>query len=127
MERIEALQESLKLQKLTSSTSASSGAKNITRRDSSMSIKKKKKKRLKEDDSFEEYPALNLFTEKHFTPNDNFPKYIRDHKHKKGVVFTARVHPGESNSSFIAEGLIDFLCGNSKEAVYLRNNYVFKI
>lgn len=65
--------------------------------------------------------------EKHFTPNDNFPKYIRDHKHKKGVVFTARVHPGESNSSFIAEGLIDFLLGNSKEAVYLRNNYVFKI
>lgn len=127
MERIEALQESLKAQKVTSSTPASSGVKNLTRRESSMSIKKKKRKKQKEDDSDSEYPSLNLFTEKHFTPNDNFHKYIRDHKHKKGIVFTARVHPGESNSSFIAEGLIDFLCGNSKEAVFLRKNYVFKI
>lgn len=52
---------------------------------------------------------------------------MRDHKHKKGVVFTSRVHPGESNSSFIVEGIITFLLGNSKEAVYLRNNFVFKI
>jgi hypothetical protein len=28
---------------------------------------------------------------------------------KKGVVLTARVHPGESNSSFVMKGVIDFL------------------
>ncbi|CAI2361225.1 unnamed protein product [Moneuplotes crassus] len=127
MERIEALQTNIKMAKETSCTSASSGTKNLTRRESSMCVKKKKKKNRKDDESDSEYPALNLFTEKHFAPNDNFPKYIRDHKHKKGIVFTARVHPGESNSSFIAEGLIDFLCGNSKEAIFLRNNYVIKI
>ena len=45
----------------------------------------------------------------------------------KGIVFTCRVHPGESNSSFIIEGIIEFLLSNSREAIFLRNNYVFKI
>jgi len=44
----------------------------------------------------------NVFTEKHFNPNENFSNYLRDHKHKKGIVITSRVHPGESNSSFVA-------------------------
>lgn len=39
----------------------------------------------------------NVFTEKYFNPNENFSKYMRDHKHKKGIVITGRVHPGESN------------------------------
>ena len=45
----------------------------------------------------------------------------------KGIIFTCRVHPGESNSSFLAEGIIEFLLSNSREAIFLRNNYVFKI
>lgn len=69
----------------------------------------------------------NLFTEKYFSPNKNFMNYMRDHKHKKGIVITARVHPGESNASFITEGIISFLLGNSKEAVFLRNNFIIKI
>lgn len=48
----------------------------------------------------------NVFTEKHFNPNENFSYYLRDHKHKKGVVITWRVHPGESNSSFVAGKLL---------------------
>jgi hypothetical protein len=28
---------------------------------------------------------------------------------KKGIFLSARVHPGESNSSFIMKGVIDFL------------------
>jgi hypothetical protein len=29
--------------------------------------------------------------------------------HKQVVYMTARVHPGESNSSFMVQGVIDFL------------------
>jgi len=37
------------------------------------------------------------------------------------------VHPGESNASFIVEGIIDFLMSNEQEAQVLRDRYVFKI
>lgn len=46
---------------------------------------------------------------------------------KKGVVISARVHPGESNASWMMKGLIDFLLGDSAEAKILRDNFVFKI
>ena len=37
------------------------------------------------------------------------------------------MHPGESNSSFVIEGLIDYLVGNEKGAGLLRDRFVFKI
>jgi hypothetical protein len=47
---------------------------------------------------------------------------------KRPAVFvTARAHPGETNTSFMVKGLIDFLLGDSKEARTLRNFMVFKI
>lgn len=46
---------------------------------------------------------------------------------KKGVFISARVHPGESNASWMMKGLIDFLVGNSAEARILREKFVFKI
>lgn len=46
---------------------------------------------------------------------------------KKGVVISARVHPGESNSSWMMKGVIDFLISDCEEAQILRNNFVFKI
>ncbi|XP_064653134.1 uncharacterized protein LOC135503474 isoform X3 [Lineus longissimus] len=46
---------------------------------------------------------------------------------KRGVVVTARVHPGESNSSWMMKGLLDFLTSNSAIAQEIRNNYIFKI
>ena len=46
---------------------------------------------------------------------------------RKCVIISARVHPGESNSSFIMEGIIEFILGNEKEAKVLRDTYVFKI
>lgn len=48
-------------------------------------------------------------------------------KNRKGVVVTGRVHPGESNSSFLVKGVIDFLTGPSVDARILRDNFVFKI
>jgi hypothetical protein len=35
---------------------------------------------------------------------------------KKGVFLSARIHPGESNASWMMKGIIDFLVGDSKEA-----------
>jgi len=48
-------------------------------------------------------------------------------KKRKGVVVSARVHPGESNGSWMMKGLIDFLTGPSLDAKILRDNFVFKI
>lgn len=39
----------------------------------------------------------------------------------------ARVHPGESNASWVVKGLIDYLTGSSAEAQMLRRQFVFKI
>lgn len=48
-------------------------------------------------------------------------------KKRKGVIFTARVHPGETVGSWMMKGIIDFLTGTSKEAEVLREAFVFKI
>jgi murein tripeptide amidase MpaA len=42
-------------------------------------------------------------------------------------VISASVHPGESNSSWMMKGVIDFLIGDTKEAKDLRDNFIFKI
>ncbi|GMH79310.1 hypothetical protein TrLO_g8391, partial [Triparma laevis f. longispina] len=44
-----------------------------------------------------------------------------------GVVITARVHPGESNASWIMEGILKYLTSNTPSAVMLRKKFVFKI
>lgn len=47
---------------------------------------------------------------------------------RKGVVLTARIHPGESNGSFVMKGIIEFLTAeDNAEAELLRKNFVFKI
>ena len=35
---------------------------------------------------------------------------------KHGVVVTARVHPGETNSSWMMKGLLDYLTSNAADA-----------
>ena len=62
-----------------------------------------------------------------FMTGQNFEAYLTDHKKKKGIVLTCRVHPGESNAQFIMEGMIEFLLSKDREAQQLRNQYVFKI
>ena len=46
------------------------------------------------------------------TSRDNVDKKAE----RKGVLLSARVHPGESNASWMMKGLIDFLVGDSLEA-----------
>lgn len=46
---------------------------------------------------------------------------------KKAVVVTARVHPGETNGSWMMEGFLDFLLGDSEDARLLRDTFVFKV
>ncbi len=61
-----------------------------------------------------------LFSEKE---HDEDEKRIR----KPAIVVTARVHPGESNSSFVAEGLIKFLLSQDCRARKLRSMFVFYV
>jgi murein tripeptide amidase MpaA len=46
---------------------------------------------------------------------------------RKYVFLSARVHPGESNSSHIMNGLIQYLLSSDEIAVNLRRNCIFKI
>lgn len=50
-----------------------------------------------------------------------------DCRTKKAVVVTARVHPGETNGSWMMEGFLDFLLGDSEDAKLLRDTFVFKV
>jgi hypothetical protein len=49
------------------------------------------------------------------TSKDKDPKSERALA-KKGVFIAARVHPGESNSSWMMKGIIDFLVSSAPEA-----------
>lgn len=46
---------------------------------------------------------------------------------RRGIVLTARVHPGEVGSSWMMLGMILFLTGPSIEAKMLRDNFIFKV
>ncbi len=40
---------------------------------------------------------------------------------------SGRVHPGETNASWMMKGVMDFLLGSSLDAKLLRDNFVFKV
>ena len=46
---------------------------------------------------------------------------------KRAVIFTARVHPGETAASWMMKGVIDFLVSECPNANLLRENFVFII
>jgi hypothetical protein len=49
------------------------------------------------------------------------------HPQKKYIVLTSRVHPGESNASYLMHGVIEFLLSSASEAIELREKFIFKI
>ena len=48
-------------------------------------------------------------------------------KRKHVVVLSARVHPGETPSSWIMRGILHFLTGESEVAAELRDRFIFKV
>lgn len=47
---------------------------------------------------------------------------------KRPYIFvTARIHPGESNSSYLLKGFMKFLTDKSEKSIHLLNTHVFKI
>ncbi|CAB1120211.1 unnamed protein product [Ectocarpus sp. CCAP 1310/34] len=50
-----------------------------------------------------------------------------DHANKKGIVISARVHPGETNASWMMKGVLDYLSSDCHCAVALRDKFIFKI
>lgn len=57
----------------------------------------------------------------------NFESPEAEIANREAVVITARVHPGETVASFIVEGILQFLVGDSDAAKELRSTYVFKV
>ncbi|XP_053346120.1 cytosolic carboxypeptidase 2 isoform X1 [Clarias gariepinus] len=51
----------------------------------------------------------------------------QEQRNRRAVVVTARVHPGETNSSWMMQGFLDFLLGKSADASLLRETFVFKV
>ncbi len=50
---------------------------------------------------------------------------IKDHFHKKAIIISSRVHPGEPQSSYMLKGTIDYFL--SEEAKELRKHFVIRI
>ncbi|XP_069979265.1 cytosolic carboxypeptidase 1 isoform X2 [Penaeus vannamei] len=48
-------------------------------------------------------------------------------KEKEVIFLTARVHPGESNASWVMEGILDFLLTDTAASRLLLQNFIFKI
>lgn len=57
----------------------------------------------------------------------DFTASVVEMTERQYVVLSARVHPGETNASWMMKGVLDFLLGESKVALQLRRAYVFKI
>ncbi|XP_077195342.1 cytosolic carboxypeptidase 3 isoform X2 [Paroedura picta] len=52
---------------------------------------------------------------------------FQEEKRKAAVILTARVHPGETNSSWMMKGFLDYILGDSDTAQLLRDTFVFKV
>ena len=50
-----------------------------------------------------------------------------DDRKKKMILITARIHPGESNGSWMMKGFLDFVLSNDSDANTLRDNFIFKV
>jgi hypothetical protein len=57
----------------------------------------------------------------------NFYSDPEDIAQRKAIIISGRVHPGESNSSFIIQGIIEYLISNEEGAKKLRDTFVFKM
>lgn len=52
---------------------------------------------------------------------------MQELKTRKVIVVSARIHPGEAQSSYVCQGLVDYLLSDAPVACLLRKLYIFKI
>ncbi|XP_038956958.1 cytosolic carboxypeptidase 4 isoform X3 [Rattus norvegicus] len=60
-------------------------------------------------------------------PESNSAEHLEQFRCRPYQVITARVHPGESNASWVMKGTLEFLVSSDPVAKLLRENFVFKI
>ncbi|XP_067552206.1 cytosolic carboxypeptidase 4 isoform X2 [Pseudorca crassidens] len=60
-------------------------------------------------------------------PESNSAGHLEQLRQRPYQVITARVHPGESNASWVMKGTLEFLVSSDPVARLLRENFIFKI
>ncbi|KAF7659266.1 hypothetical protein LDENG_00001000 [Lucifuga dentata] len=60
-------------------------------------------------------------------PESNSSDHICQFRNRPLIFLSARVHPGETNASWVMKGTLEFLMGSSPLASSLREAYIFKI
>ncbi|XP_076010306.1 cytosolic carboxypeptidase 1 isoform X2 [Genypterus blacodes] len=60
-------------------------------------------------------------------PESNSSDHICQFRNRPLIFLSARVHPGETNASWVMKGTLEFLMGTSPLASSLREAYIFKI
>lgn len=60
-------------------------------------------------------------------PESSSDDHIDQFRSRPVVFLSARVHPGETNSSWVMKGSLEFLMSSNSKAQSLRESYIFKI
>ncbi|XP_038625762.1 cytosolic carboxypeptidase 1 isoform X2 [Tachyglossus aculeatus] len=60
-------------------------------------------------------------------PESNYYEHICQFRNRPYIFLSARVHPGETNASWVMKGTLEYLMSNNPTAQTLRESYIFKI
>ncbi|KAM9167838.1 cytosolic carboxypeptidase 1 isoform 2-T3 [Mergus octosetaceus] len=60
-------------------------------------------------------------------PESNYYDHICQFRNRPYIFLSARVHPGETNASWVMKGTLEYLMSNNPNAQSLRESYIFKI
>ncbi|XP_053558410.1 cytosolic carboxypeptidase 1 isoform X2 [Bombina bombina] len=60
-------------------------------------------------------------------PESNYYEHVYQFRNRPYIFLTSRVHPGETNASWVMKGTLEFLMSNTAVAQSLRESYIFKI
>ncbi|XP_061482683.1 cytosolic carboxypeptidase 1 isoform X2 [Rhineura floridana] len=60
-------------------------------------------------------------------PESNYYEHICQFRNRPYIFLCARVHPGETNASWVMKGTLEYLMSNTPAAHSLRESYIFKI
>ncbi|KFR12208.1 Cytosolic carboxypeptidase 1, partial [Opisthocomus hoazin] len=60
-------------------------------------------------------------------PASHYYEHICQFRNRPYIFLSARVHPGETNASWVMKGTLEYLMSNNPSAQCLRESYIFKI